>query len=347
MKIIIDISHPAHVHFFRYAYHIWQEHGHQVKLVARDKDVTLKLLDDYGYPYTVLSKKGSGLTGLSMELLTHANKLFKLAKDFKADVIVEIGGTFIVHVCKLLGIKGIVFTDTEHASISNAITFPFATKIVTPESYRDDLGKKQVRYNGYQELAYLHPNYFKPDPESLAASGLQEGEKFYIVRFVSWGASHDVGKLGLSDEQKIRLVSGLNQHGKVLITSEGNLPAELEPYKVRVSPTKIHDLMYYASMYVGEGATMASESAILGTPSVYINPLGSGNLDEIIHKYQLMYHYADGDPAIEKALELANLPDLKAEFRAKCKVMIDDKTDVTAWMVNYIESLAEQKSSKS
>jgi len=91
MKIIIDISHPAHVHFFRYAYEIWQEHGHQVKLVARDKDVTLKLLDDYNYPYEVLSKQGSGLTGLSIELLTHAKKLYKLAKDFKADVIMEIG----------------------------------------------------------------------------------------------------------------------------------------------------------------------------------------------------------------------------------------------------------------
>lgn len=341
MKIIIDISHPAHVHFFRYAYHIWQDHGHEVKLAARDKDVTLQLLDDYNYPYEIMSKKGSGLAGLSIELLTHAKKLYGLAKDFKADVVVEIGGTFIVHVCKLLGIKGIVFTDTEHAKLSNAITFPFATKICTPGSYKDDLGKKQVRYNGYQELAYLHPNYYKPDPESLIASGLQKDEKFYIVRFVSWGASHDVGQLGLSDEQKIRLVSGLNQHGKVLITSESDLPSELESYKVRVSPTKIHDLMYYASMYVGEGATMASEAAILGTPSVYINPLGSGNLDEIIHKYQLIYHFIDGEPAIEKALELAEVENLKDEFRAKCEVMLNEKIDVTAWMVNFIESLAE------
>lgn len=345
MKIIIDISHPAHVHFFRYAYEIWQERGHQVKLVARDKDVTLKLLDDYHYPYEVLSKQGSGLSGLSLELLTHANKLYKLAKDFKADVIMEIGGTFIVHVCRLLGIKGIVFTDTEHAKLSNAITFPFATHICTPTCYMDDLGKKQVRYNGFQELAYLHPNYFIPNPESLTASGLQKDEKFYVIRFVSWGASHDVGKVGLTDEQKIRLMTGLTRHGKVLIASEGALPPELEPYKVRVSPTKIHDLMYYASMYVGEGATMASESAILGTPSVYINPLILGYINEINHKYHLLHQFSEGDPAIEKVLELAENPNLKNEYRARHDQMLKDKTDVTAWMVDFIESLAARKSS--
>ena len=341
MKIIIDISHPAHVHFFRYAYEIWQEHGHQVKLVARDKDVTLKLLDDYNYPYEVLSKQGSGLTGLSIELLTHAKKLYKLAKDFKADVIMEIGGTFIVHVCKLLRIKGVVFTDTEHARLSNAITFPFATKICTPTSYMDNLGPKQVRYNGFQELAYLHPNYFMPNPESLTASGLQKDEKFYVVRFVSWGASHDVGKVGLTSEEKIRLVKGLSRHGKVLIASEGELPSELEPFKVRISPTKIHDLMYYAQMYVGEGATMASEAAILGTPSVYINPLILGYLNEINNKYHLLLQFSKGEPAITKVLELAENQNLKNEFRTRHDLMLNEKIDVTAWMVDFIESLVE------
>ena len=84
---------------------------------------------------------------------------------------------------------------------------------------------------------------------------------------------------------------------------------------------------------------MASEAAILGTPSVYINPLGSGNLDEIIHKYGLMYHYVDGDPAIEKASELAGDKNLKDEFRTKCEVMLREKVDVTSWMVDFIESL--------
>ena len=69
MKILIDISHPAHVHYFKYAYHAWKEHGHQIKVVSRDKDITLQLLREYGIPNQVLSKVRTGFWGLSFELL--------------------------------------------------------------------------------------------------------------------------------------------------------------------------------------------------------------------------------------------------------------------------------------
>ena len=69
--------------------------------------------------------------------------------------------------------------------------------------------------------------------------------------------------------------------------------------------------MYYAQMYVGEGATMASEAAILGTPSVYINPLILGYLNEINNKYHLLLQFSKGEPAITKVLELAENQNLK------------------------------------
>lgn len=339
MNILIDISHPAHVHFFKHAIRIWEEHGHVVKITARDKDVTLKLLDNYGFSYKSLSKIGEGFWGLSFELLQHESKLVSIAKNFHADVILEIGGTFIVHAGKLLGIKTVVFSDTEHAKLSNFITFPFATYICTPDSYKDDLGKKHIKYPGYQELAYLHPNHFSPNPATLSVADLDLTDKFFILRFVSWGASHDLGQKGLSDEEKLKLVDVLQEHGKVLITSEGSLPDALEPYQIHVSPKHIHDLLYYASMYVGEGATMATEAAILGTPSIYINPLGSGNLDEIIHKYELIYHYPSGGLALEAISALARKADLKEAHKLRRRKMLEEKIDVTGWMVNFVESL--------
>ncbi|MDW7755097.1 MAG: DUF354 domain-containing protein [Brevefilum sp.] len=339
MNILIDISHPAHVHFFKNAIRIWEEHGHAVKITARDKDVTLKLLDDYGLSYKSLSKIGQGFWGLSFELLQHESKLVSIAKNFRADVILEIGGTFIVHAGKLLGIKTVVFSDTEHAKLSNLITFPFASYICTPDSYKDDLGKKHIKYPGYQELAYLHPDRFLPNPDTLSVAGLELTEKFFILRFVSWGASHDIGQKGLSVAEKIKLVELLKEQGKVLITSEGSLPVALEPYQIHVSPKHIHDLLYYSSMYVGEGATMATEAAILGTPSIYINPLGSGNLDEIIHKYELIYHYPSGELALAAISDLVNKADLKEVHKLRQKKMLDEKIDVTRWMVNFVESL--------
>jgi len=338
MKLLIDVTHPAHVHFFKGAARIWQEHGHQVRFVARDKEITTQLLEEYNIPFQTLSKIRKGLLGLSVELVEHQTNLFKILRSYQPDMLLNIGGTFIVHVGKLMGIKTCVFTDTEHAKLSNAITFPFASYICTPDSYKEDLGKKQVRYKGYQELAYLHPDQFSPNPTILNDLGLKENA-YFILRFVSWGASHDVGQKGLSDDTKIQLAKGLKLKGRVLITSEGELPNMLEPYKININPIYIHDLLYYARMYIGEGATMATEAAILGTPSVYINPLGSGNLDEIIQKYQLMYHFSHGSVPLERILSFADNNGLKSVHKLRRKHLLEDKIDVTRWMVEFVETL--------
>jgi hypothetical protein len=279
------------------------------------------------------------LFGLSFELLQHETKLATIAKKFSADVILEIGGTFIVHAGKLLGIKTVVFTDTEHAKLSNLITFPFASFICTPESYKDDLGEKQVRYKGFQELAYLHPHYFNPSADVLDEFGLAQGEPFFIVRFVSWGASHDVGQKGLTYEEKVQVVKQLSPHGRVIITSEETLPEIFLPYCMQADPTKIHDLLFYASLYMGEGATMASESAILGTPSIYTSTLSLGYLDELSAKYQLVHNYTDGQAALEKALEIVTDPNSQLAYQTRCQQMLKDKVDVTAWIVNFVETI--------
>ena len=90
-----------------------------------------------------------------------------------------------------------MFYDTEHAHLSNAITFPFATRVITPECYRTDIGEKQIRYAGYQELAYLHPDRFQPDPGVLDELGFTSNEPYFVVRLVSWKASHDIGQRGV------------------------------------------------------------------------------------------------------------------------------------------------------
>lgn len=339
MNILVDITHPAHVHFFRYALLEWQKRGHRVQIVARDKDLVLPLLSEYGFPYLCLSRARCGLGGLAGELIEHELHLAKVVCGFRPDVMLNVGGTFIVHVGRLLHIPTIVFSDTEVAKVANGITFPFADFICTPACYRDNLGRKHIRYEGYQELAYTHPTYFTPDPNILSEIGVKPKEKLFTVRFVSWMASHDVGQSGFSIEGKRRLVQRLAGLGRVIITSESPLPPELEPYRMRVSPTKIHDLLAFSTLYIGEGATMASESAILGTPFIFVSPLRAGSLDEQEKKYGLGYtvHPSQEDFAIELALELAQRPGLREEWQQKRARMLADKIDVTAWMVDFVE----------
>jgi uncharacterized protein len=340
-KILVDLTHPAHLHFFRPAMRIWRQRGHQIIIVARDKDITLQLLKEYGISYTCLSKARKGVLGLVRELIEHESKLMKMIRKIRPDVLLEVAGTFIVHAGFLTRTPSLVFYDTENATLSNAITYPFATKVITPAYYKGDIGKKHIRYNGYQELAYTHPNYFTPNLTILKELGLNKSDKLFVVRFVSWEAGHDVLRKGISLQGKRRIIKSLSQYGRVIITSEGKLPRDLEKYNLRISPTKIHDVLAASTLYVGESATMASEAAILGIPFIFLSPVSLGNTGEEEHEYKLGFNLlpSEEDLAIELALDLINRPNLRRDWQRKRRKLLDEKIDVTAWMVDFVENL--------
>ena len=341
MRILVDIIHPAHVHFFKYAIWEWEKRGHQVCIVARDKDITILLLKSYDFDFHCISSYGKGLWGLFGELIIRDRKLYQLVRKFKPDILSGIAGVSIAHIGKLIRKPSIVFTDTEHAKLSNKINLPFASVVCTPSCYTDNIGKNQIRYDGYHELAYLHPNRFKPDPTVLKEVGLAESDVFFIIRFVSWGASHDVGQRGFSSEGRAKLINELEKYGRVSITSEGELPVELQKYRMSVSPEKIHDLLYYATMYIGEGGTMASEAAILGTPSIFVNTLSLGYLDELEHRYGLVYSFVHQHEALEKAIESLRDKNIKEKWSIKRRRMLAEKIDVTAFLVDFVERYPE------
>jgi predicted glycosyltransferase len=231
-----------------------------------------------------------------------------------------------------MNIPTYVFYDTEHATISNLLSYPFATCIYVPQCYRKQIRWNHVRYNGYHELAYLHPKYFKADPSVLEEAGLQHDEIFTIVRFVGWGAAHDVG-VGFYTVNKIRAVRELSRYGRVLISCEGELPAELETYRLRLNVAKIHHLMAYASLIFGESATMASEGAVMGIPGVFLDPVGRGYTDEQENKYHIVFNFTpdNQDEAIAKAVSI--LKDYRKEYwRDIGRQIVKDKIDVTEMM---------------
>ena len=66
----------------------------------------------------------------------------------------------------------------------------------------------------------------------------------------------------------------------------------------------MHDLLAGAVLFVGEGATMAAESAVLGTPAVYVNTLRMGYTDELEARYNLLYN-CQGAYRHEMAVDIA------------------------------------------
>ena len=118
---------------------------------------------------------------------------------------------YFAQIGKFLGIPSLVFTDSEPVLIDPILTYPFATQILTPKNFSKNLGPKHVRYNGLHELAYLHPNYFRPDSSILEILGVSKNQKYVLMRFVSWSASHDFGQGGLSLDDKRALVQKLSE----------------------------------------------------------------------------------------------------------------------------------------
>ena len=342
MRILFNVAHPAQVHLFRNALQTLMDHGHECRITAINKEVSLKLLDSFGFDYDAIGRARPTPFGKGLELLRIDAKLLQIARSFHPDLLVGgVGNAYVAHVGKLIRKPSIIFDDTEHAAIQHHLTDPFVSAICTPSCYTKDLGEKQVRYNGYHELAYLHPNRFTPNPDVLTELDLAEGDPFTIVRFVSWQASHDVGQHGIRN--KVGLVKALEEYGRVLITSEGALPPELQPYQIRVSPEKLHDLLYYATLYVGEGGTTASEAAVLGTPSIYVSSLVGtmGNFIELEETYDLLYSFTDGGAALDKAVEILQDPKSKDKWRIKRDRLLTDKIDVTEFMVWFVENYPE------
>ena len=344
MKILIDMSHPADVHQFKNAIRILKANGHEIMVTARNKDGTLDLLDKFGMNYVEVGRYKKNNISKAVEMFRIDYKLYKLAMRLNPDVLIgSVSNVYVAHVSALINKPSILFSDTEHGTLQNLLSYPFVSAICTPSCFKRDLSKKQIRYNGYHELAYLHPNYFTPDSAVLDEIGLSKDDTFIILRFVSWTAAHDVGQHGIKN--KIELVRELKKYGRVFITSEGRLESDLEKYKIKVSPEKLHDLLYYASLYVGEGATTASECAILGTHAIYVNTLRLGYTDEEEEKYNLVYNFSDEKTmekqAFNKALELLGNINLRKEGKRKRERLLKDKIDVTAFMVWFIENYPE------
>ncbi|SIR77122.1 hypothetical protein SAMN05421858_3762 [Haladaptatus litoreus] len=330
MRVFVTIQHPAHVHFFRNAITELEEDGHDVHVFARKKEMAVELLQRYDIDHEVLAGTASGLSQLAWVQATYEARLLRRAMKLKPDVIAAIGGVAAAHVATVVGARSVVFYDTEHAKLIQNLAFPFADVVYTPDCFQQSIGPKQIRYPGYHELAYLHPDRFTPDPTVISDLGLDPDDTFVVLRLIKWGASHDVGQGGFGAVGDV--IDQLEDTGaEVLITSERSLPSELESRRTTVEPHRMHDVLAYADLFIGEGATMAAESAVLGTPAIYVNTLTMGYTDELDERYGLLFNYQGTDRhalALDKAVSVLEDDENWEEHREQLLIDKIDTTDV-------------------
>lgn len=336
MRILIEITHPAHVHFFRNSIFEFQKKGHTVTVTTRQKDVTVELLENFKIPFTILSKIGRGKLTLVGEMITRDVRLWNFCRKFKPDILTGIGGISAAHVGWICRKPVVIWTDTELATVLHKLTYPFATACYSPDSFPKSLGRKHHFYPGLHELAYLHPNRFTPDVEVVKSLGIDPAKKYCLIRFVSWEAHHDIGQHGFATGQKLQFVKEMTKYARPYISSESPLPKELEAYRLNIPPHLIHHVVAFATLYVGEGATMASESAVLGVPVVYVNTLKLSNIN-MLEEYGLVKQTIDTKQALRQSLDWLSDPKTKEKCASARRKLLSEKIDVTPFVVQTIE----------
>lgn len=343
MKILIDLGHPAHIHYFKNFVRIMKAKGHEFTFVARDKEVLHTLLNHYNFNFTSRGKGKKSLLGKLFYILYADYVIYKVAKKFKPDIFLSFSSTYAAHVSRIFRKPNIILDDTEHSKFELMMYPPFSDVILNPSCFWKKFSKKQIYFQSYMELFYLHPKYFTPDIKILGSYGINPAEKIFILRFVSWNASHDIGQKGLSFASKMNLVKALEKYGKVLISAESSLPKELQSYQIKIRPEHLHHFLAYATLYIGEGATTASECAVLGTPNIYVNSLIVGYCKEQNEKYGLCNMLTEENSIILKAEEIINNNNEKQEYAKKRTKMLNDKIDGTAFLVWFVENYPESE----
>lgn len=347
---LFSLGHPAHFHMFRNTMRELQEKGHKVIVAIRPKDVLEQLCINEGIEYQSIGERPDKGGRLSRAAVV-VQRFFAIAKIVRKE-----------KPCMLIGSDGLMaylgtafrtpsfeFFDDDYGVIKLYAWafFPFYSDLVCPNV--TDAGrwtKKKTGYEGYQKLAYLHPNRFTPD-KSVVERYFPADKPYFLLRFAKLNAHHDGGISGISTEIAQHLVGQLLPHGNVYITSERPLEPQFEQYRLHINPSDMHHILAFANLYIGDSQSMAVEAAMLGTPSLRFNDFAGrvSVLEELEHKYELTFAIPPSEPQrlYDKVEELLATPELRELFQQRRQQMLSEKIDVTAFFTWFIENYPESR----
>ncbi|MBK0400379.1 hypothetical protein H0I76_14355 [Limibaculum sp. M0105] len=340
--MLIDILHPAHVHFFREFHGEMAARGHELRVLSRHKDVATELLDAYGIQHEVISSQRPGRWRLAAELAQRVRSTSQEIRAFRPDVIVGLMGPSIALAGFVHRTRTLVFYDNETTDRLNRAVARLADAWISPRGFEHDYGSRHLRYDGYHELAYLHPARFTPDASRLRTHGIDPTQPYSLMRFVAWESIHDVGEIGFGAAGKRRAIELLSRLGRVYISSERPLPPEFEHYRLPLPVEDVHHALAFATVVVGESSTMASEAACLGTHAVFVSRSGRGVNTEQERRYGLVRTFHGGREA-EALTWIEHLASrdphtIQHEARERREAMLADVIDVTGFLVDYVET---------
>jgi hypothetical protein len=333
MRYLFFNNTPAHVHLYRNAVEALDEQGHEVLVLARDYGCTVDLLEYYDLPYDVYGACDTTKGSLFRELPRHYLSIFRKALRYRPSVVFGIGG-YAAHAGAVTRSPVVLVHDSEPTTLDHLVSKPFADLILTPHAFQKDLGGNHYRFSGFKETAYLHPDAYSPQGEVRQQLGLQPEEPYAIVRFNAFGSHHDVGHAGFTPEERRQLIDHLSDHLTVFVSDEGGA-VDLSEHDARefdLHPALLHDALAEARLVVADSQTIATETALLGTPIIrsnsFVGDEDMGNFYELA-EHDLIQNVEQFEEVLELSTAYARDPTVKAQWERRRDEYVSDLINLT------------------
>lgn len=342
MKILFYFGHPSQYLFLRNAIVILRTKKITCDIIIKSKDVLEQLLIENKESYVNIMPEGrrSDKFGILVGLIKRELRLFKYVKSKSYDIFIGTDPS-LAHVGFFKRIAAITVLEDDIGIIPELarITFPFTSLILTPEECKTGkYEKKTIHYRGYMKLGYLHPKHF------IRKAALFK-QPYFLIRVSKLDAYHDSGIKGFTLPLLKEIISRLERKGTVYISSEGKLEESFKTNELKINPSEMQQVLANASMLISDSQSMTMEAAMLGIPSIRFSDFAGkiSVLEELEHKYGLTYGILTNSPVklFDKLNELLAFHDLEKEFQCRRGKMLNDKLDVTSFLVWFIENYPE------
>jgi len=349
-KILFVIYHPVEPHFYFNISRNFDKEIFEIKFaIFESEGIVEKLTKFYQVPYYIIGKTINNRILRIINIPIVVFKLLILFLRFRPNLIFSATSPYAGLTASLLKIPIIGWSDTETATFNNNLSFKFFNTVILPQSFFTSSNKdKIIRYDGYKEISYLHPNVFTPDKNILSSLSLNENDKIVLLRFSALNAMHDFGlksEVITNDDKILNFIKKIESryNAKVFISvTERNLDERFDKYKLRIAPEKYIHLLSFCSLYIGEGTTTAAEAGVLGVPWINIQKTKRGYLIDQEENYGLGIRTNNLEFAFQKAEEYLSDNNILSEWQLKREKLLADKIDVSAffsWFItNYPES---------
>jgi predicted glycosyltransferase len=349
MRVLFYVNHPVDPYVVFNCAQSLKDRGEEVFFVILEKESIIRqIVEAKGFENTVIGTTQSSFLGKILNSFKIVPKIRSVVRSFRPDIVFSPRTPYVSFALANVKTHLIAWEDTETGTFSYNNSIWRIDSLLMPDSfYLKKNSEKIIRFNGYKELAYLHPKQFTPNRKVIQKLGLNESDKIVLMRFSALKAMHDQGLDSVAVQNEAKILDFIHRieklyDAKVFISmTERSLDAKFEKYCLNIQPEEYSHFLSFCSLYLGEGTTTASEAGVLGVPWINIQKTQRGYLIDQEENYGLGKRIEDIDTAFKEA-ESYLKRDTRLEWKQKREKLLQDKINVsdfiTWFTLNYPSS---------